>query len=336
MKRKWLNEIIILVVTAIVLFFILKDNFSSTIKIIGSANILYFLLAILLSTMVIGIEGYVSYLLVREYKKNYSFKEAFKLGVMTKFFNGITPFSAGGRPLQVFELKKSGVRVLDSTSVIVQTFMLFQSSLIIFSIFTFIINGIFHIFPTNSFLYSMTILGFILNVIILLFAFTFSISKTLNKKIVDFVINILSKIKIVKDKDTQYEKWNKVCDEYYVAFKDFKHKKDLIIKCIILEIISIVLFYLITPTVLLALNVKSMNLLALITASNFVFLTGCYIPIPGGSGGTEYAFIHYLEILISNVSLVSSALIIWRFATYYFPTLIGGIVFNINRKNNEK
>ena len=116
MKRKWLNEIVILIVTAIVLFFILKNNFSSTIKILGNINVWYFLLAILLSTMVIGVEGYVSYLLVREYKKNYSFKEAFKLGVMTKFFNGITPFSAGGRPLQVFELKKSGVRVLDSNS----------------------------------------------------------------------------------------------------------------------------------------------------------------------------------------------------------------------------
>ena len=336
MKRKWLNEIIILVVTAIVLFFILKDNFSSTIKIIGSANILYFLLAILLYVVTFTIEAYIIFMLIREYKKNYSFKDSFKLSVMTKFFNGITPFSAGGRPLQVFELKKSGVRMLDSTNAIVQNFVIFQSSLIIFSIFTFIINGIFKIFPTNSFLYSMTILGFIINVVILLIALIFSISKSLNKHIIDFIINSLSKIKLVKDKEAQYEKWNKLCDEYYRAFKDFKYKKDLILKCILWELVAILLFYLVTPVVLLALNIKDMNVMALIIASNYVFLTGCYVPIPGGSGGTEYAFIHYLEVLIPNMSIISSALIIWRFATYYLPTLVGGIVFNLNRKNNQQ
>lgn len=335
MKRKWLNEIIILLVTSIVLFFILKDNFSSTIKVLSEANFLYFLLAILLYVIVFTIEAFIIFMLIKEYKKNYSFKESFKLSVMTKFFNGITPFSAGGRPLQIFELKKSGVRVLDSTNVIVQTFIIFQSSLIIFSIFTFIANMIFKFFPTNTFLYSMTIIGFIINVVILLAALIFSISKNLNKKIVDFVINLLYKIKIIKDKDAQYEKWNKVCDEYYVAFKDFKYKKDLIIKCVIWQILAIILFYLVVYVVLLALHIHNINVLALVVASNFVFLTGCYIPIPGGSGGTEYAFIHYLEVLISNASIVSSALIIWRFATYYFPTLIGGIVFNINRKNNK-
>lgn len=334
MKRKWLNEIIIIAVTAVVLFFILKDNFSSTIKIIGSANILYFFLAILIYVLTFTIEAYIMFMLVREYKKNYAFKDSFKLSIMSKFFNGITPFSAGGRPLQVFELKKSGIRMLDSTSALVQNFVIFQLSLIIFSIFTFIINGIFKLFPTDSFLYSMTILGFIINIVILLVALVFSISKSLNKNIIDFIISSLSKIKLVKNKDAQYEKWNKLCDEYYTAFKDFKYKKDLILKCIIWQIVAIILFYFVTAIVLLSLNIKNMNLLALIVASNFVFLTGCYVPIPGGSGGTEYAFIHYLEVLIPNMSIVSSALIIWRFATYYLPTLVGGIVFNLNRKNN--
>ena len=336
MKKKWINEIIILVVTAAVLFFILKDNFSSTIKLLGSANILYFFLAVLLYVLVFTIEAYIIFMLIKEYKKNYAFKDSFKLSVMTKFFNGVTPFSAGGRPLQVFELKKSGVRMLDSTSAIVQNFVIFQLSLIIFSILTFILNAVFKMFPTDSFLYSMTMLGFIINVVILSVALIFSISKSLNKGIIDFIINSLSKIKLIKEKEAQYEKWNKLCDEYYIAFKDFKYKKDLIMKCMLWQLVAIILFYLVTVVVLLALNVKDINVIAVIVASNYVFLTGCYVPIPGGSGGTEYAFVHYLEILIPNMSVVSSALIIWRFTTYYLPTLIGGIVFNINRKNNEE
>lgn len=335
MKRKWLNEIIILVVTAFVLFFVLKDNFSSTIKMIGNINIFYFILSILLYAGVFTIDAYIMFSLVKEYKKNYNFKDSFKLSLMSKFFNGITPFSSGGRPLQVFELKKTGVRMVDGTNAIVQEFVVFQTSLIIYSIFMFIINSIFKIFPTDGFLFSMTILGFIINVVILSVALIFSISKNLNKKIINFFINSLSKIKLIKDKDATHEKWSNLCDDYYNAFKDFKHKKDLILKCIIMELIAITLFYLVIIIVFLALNIKTTHLLSLIIASNFIYLTGCYVPIPGGSVGIEYAFIHYLETFVTGEGVLSSALIIWRFATYYLPTLIGGIVFNINRKKNN-
>jgi uncharacterized protein (TIRG00374 family) len=335
MKRKWLNEIIILVITAVVLFFVLKDNFLSTMKIIGSINIFYFLLAILIYVSVFTIEAYILFLLIREYKKNYAFKDSFKLSLMTKFFNGITPFSSGGRPLQLFELKKTGVRMLHGTNVIVQNFVIFQTSLIIYSLFTFIINFIFKMFPTEGFLYSMTVLGFIINVVILLIALLFSISKNLNRKIIDFIINSLYKIRIIKDKETNHEKWNKLCDDYYEAFKDFKYKKDLILKCIIMELVAIILFYLVVVAVFLSLHINTLHIIPLIVAANFIFLTGCYIPTPGGSGGIEYAFIHYLEVLVSNISVLSSALIIWRFATYYLPTLVGGIVFNINRKKDN-
>ena len=335
MKRKWLNEIIILIVTVIVLFFVLKDNFSSTIKMIGSINIFYFLFAILMYVGVFTIEAYILFLLIKEYKKNYNFKDSFKLSLMTRFFNGITPFSSGGRPLQVFELKKTGVRMLDGTNIIVQNFIIFQTSLIIYSIFTFALNAIFKMFPTNGFLFGMTIVGFIINIIILLIALIFSISKNLNKRLIDIFINSLYKIKLIKDRETSIEKWNNLCDEYYAAFNDFKHKKDLLLKCILMELLAITLFYLVVVVVFLSLNIEIIRVMPLVVASNFIFLTGCYIPIPGGSGGIEYAFMNYLESFVSNVSMLSSALIIWRFATYYLPTLVGGIVFNMNRKKEN-
>ena len=70
MKRKWLNEIFILLITALVLFFVLKDNFSYTMKIIGTTSLLYFILAVLIYVGVFTIEAYILFLLIREYKKN--------------------------------------------------------------------------------------------------------------------------------------------------------------------------------------------------------------------------------------------------------------------------
>lgn len=334
MKRKIFNEIIVILITGVVLYFILKDNFKASLEVIKDINVLLFIIGILLYIIVFTLEAIISMKLVKEYKKDYNFKNAFNLSLITRFFNGITPFSTGGRPLQVYELKKNGVRILDGTNVIVQNFILFQISLILFSTLTFITNSIFKFFPTEGFLYNMTLLGFIINVVILLVALIFSVSKTLNKKIIDSIISAGYKIRLIKDKEKQYKRWDSLCNDYYTAFNDFKHKNKLISSCIMIQMLSLLVFYSVIICVMLSLGVSISNIIPLIIASNFVFLAGCFVPIPGGSGGIEYAFLGYFGTFASG-GLLSSILIIWRFITYYFPTLAGGIAFNIRRKKEE-
>lgn len=331
MKRKILNEIIVIVVTILILFFVLKENFYASISVIKNINILLFILSLSLYVVVFTLEAIILKKLVCEYKKDYKFKDAFNLSLITRFFNGITPFSTGGRPLQGYELKKSGVRFIHGSNVIVQNFVIFQSSLIIFSTFSLIINAIFNFFTINTFIYKMTLLGFLINVIILLIPLIFSISKNSNKKIINNIINALFKIRLIKDKEKSSKKWEIFFEDYYNAFEDFKEKKDLIIKTILIELLALLVNYSIIICVFHSLGISFNNPLILIIGSNIVFLTGCYVPIPGGSGGIEYAFMGYFSKYVSGGTL-SSILIIWRFITYYLPTLIGGIVFNFKRK----
>lgn len=333
MKKNKLNGIILILITLVLLFFILKDNFLSTLKIISNLNLLLFIAGICLYVLVFLLEGIVSMYLVKEYKRSYSFRDAFSLSLILRFFNGITPFSTGGRPLQVYELKKRGVRVVDGTNVIVQNFIIFQIALIIFASLSMILNFIFKIFPTTGFLSNMTFLGFGINFILLALALLFSISKNLNKKIIKSVIKFLHKIKIVKNPEHQINKWEDHCMDYYNAFNDFKYKKKLIIKCVSIQILSLLVFYSVIMCVFIALGLRVTDPLAMIIASNFVFMVGGYVPLPGGSGGIEYLFLRYFSKYASGAEL-SSALIIWRFTTYYLPTLVGGIAFNIQNKKN--
>ncbi len=331
MKKNWLNGIIVFLITIAVLFFILKDNFSSTLNILSKINIPLFILGIILYIAVFSLEGIVSMKLIKEYKKSFSFKDSFSLSLILRFFNGITPFSTGGRPLQVYELKKRGVRVVDGTNVIVQNFIIFQFSLIIFTTVTLLLNSILKIYPAEGFLYSMTIIGFILNAVLLFFALLFSISKNLNKHIIKFFIKIFSKLKLIKNKEEQIKKWEDYCMDFYNAFNDFKYKKKLILSSIGIQLIALITFYSVVICVFYSLGLKVTNPLAMIIGSNFIFVTGCYVPIPGGSGGIEYAFLNYFSKFAIGPSL-SSALIIWRFITYYLPTLAGGIAFNIKKR----
>ena len=78
-------------------------------------------------------------------------------------------------------------------------------------------------------------------------------------------------------------------------------------------------------------NINALNAIA---ASSYIYVMGCYVPIPGGSGGMEFAFLGFFGNFLSDAPL-RALLIMWRFMTYYVPTIIGAIIFNV-ANNQEK
>ena len=62
---------------------------------------------------------------------------------------------------------------------------------------------------------------------------------------------------------------------------------------------------------------------------------GCYVPIPGATGGMEFGFIGFFRNFITGNKL-HALLIIWRFLTYYLPTILGSIIYNIFKSNANK
>ena len=114
MKKIKFRSIIILLITIFLFWYILKDNFVKSIDLIASSNKWLILLSILTYIVYFIIEAYLLKLLIDKLCKKYSFKKVIELNIMTKFFNGITPFSLGGQPLQVYELSKNKVPITKS------------------------------------------------------------------------------------------------------------------------------------------------------------------------------------------------------------------------------
>jgi uncharacterized protein (TIRG00374 family) len=79
----------------------------------------------------------------------------------------------------------------------------------------------------------------------------------------------------------------------------------------------------------------NLTFLNTIAASSYIYVMGCYVPIPGASGGMEYAFLGFFGNFMADAPL-KAVLILWRFMTYYAPTIIGALVFNISNNQTEK
>lgn len=330
------NSIIVLLLMIVIFYFLIKDNFNEVIEVLRVSKIEWLLVALIGYLLSLLIEATVLKMITNKYKKNYSLKKAFDLNIITKFFNGITPSSSGGQPFQIYSLTKENIKVSNSTNIVMEFFLVFQISLIILSGTCYAINMIFNIVYFNSTLTVLFYVGLLGNIFTLIIAVLIGRSKKVIIKILSFITFLLNKIKLIKNKDKQLEKIENVCIEFYNGYKELNKNKMFLISCIFIELLAFIIRYSISIFIFKAFNVSdNMSLIECLVASIFTFLSGSCIPIPGGSGGMEYAYYNFFGKFIKGAFL-SSCLILWRLITYIIPILLGGFLFSINTGKKRK
>ena len=324
------NTILLLIITLIVLYIILKDDFYDIVNILQNLDIKFILLAILFFFLSITIKGYVNYKIIND-KEKVSLKEAIKHNLITQFFNGITPFSTGGQPMEIYMLTEHGISVSKATNQTVQSFIFYQIALVICGVLAVLYNFIFHIFPKVTLLKHLVFLGFIINIAVVIILLLISYSKVITNKIGNIIIKILKKLRIKSDE----KKIKKVFDEYYEGFQEIKSRKGLFPMGILLNIASLLCLYIVPLFILYSMkDFTSINVLETVTASAYVYIIGAFVPIPGASGGIEYGFTQIFGNFIYSNKL-SATLLLWRFITYFVGMIVGGIVFNIEKKEKK-
>ena len=329
--KKVFNYILLLLVTIIVLFLCLKDNYDAIINTLISMDIKWLIVGFICILMYWFLKTLPLYYFTKSHKKDFTYKSAVILLLRTQFVNAITPFATGGQPYQVYYLNKEGIRSSTSTSIILENFIVYQIALVFLGIVALTCNFFMNIFPHNDLLTHLITLGFIINTLVIIVSFIVAFGKKISKKILHIGISILSKLKLVKDKEAKLAKWNESITNFHKSAKVLMEDKKLFFSMIIVNLVALSILYMIPVFVLYAAgNFISVNVGLAIITSAYVMLIGSFVPIPGGTGGLEYGFMKFYGFFIHG-SLLSATMLIWRFITYYFGLIVGGIAFNVKR-----
>lgn len=325
----------VVLASLIVGYFILKDDFNEIMKLIANINIGWFFFSILMVLLYWSFQTLSLYAVSIPVKKDLSFKDLFTSIIICNFFSAITPAATGGQPFQIYFLRKKGLRLGTATNVVIEQSTLYQIALVVFGVIAIILNYFFNFFPSDSVLNKLVFIGFGVNlVVIILFAFI-SFGKKSNKYIIIKFINFLHKIKIVRDKEQLLSKAEGTIDVFYKSAKTLNSNKEALIKGIIYNFIALLFLYIIPLTVAYSFgNYSDINVLTTLVSSAYVMLIGAFIPIPGASGGIEYAFAAFFGFYITGSTLMAM-LLIWRFITYYLSILVGGLVLIFNKEGEN-
>lgn len=332
LQNKNFHAFLLFFLTVVVLFFLLKDNFHSVISELKNMNFIWVIASLLLIFIFWFFKAIAAYIITKQIQPNFTIKDSLKINFIVYFFNSITPFSVGGHPVQVNLLRKKNISITEGTNITIQNFIVYQIAVIIIQFFSIIFALKTNLFGENIILKNLVFAGMVLDFSIILLLFTLAFSKKTKVIIINIAINILTKLKIVKNEEETLKNWHEKIDRFHIgAIALIKNKKDFLISisCNLLGIIS---FYL-SPLTLVYATGNYYN----ITSVQSIYITACIvmmadlIPTPGQIGGIEYGFTSLFGKFM-NSSILSAVLITWRFLSYYLILLIGGITLNIKKK----
>ena len=338
MKSFKKNSIILILITIVVLVIVLKDDFFNIMNALKNADILFLILSLACLFVGLFFEAIAYKDIIKAYQYDYTIKKAYKMLFITKFFNGITPFSTGGQPMQIYMLKKDGVRVTKATNIIIQNFIIYQAALVLFGIVAILINHYNHIFEEVLILKQLVLLGFLMNTLVMAGLIVISFSSKFNHFIIKLTINLLYKLHIVKNKEETLENWKEKVDDFHKGTDYLKKNKLLCLKTFICNILYLGLTYVMPFFVIASINhggIDGFTPMKAICSSAYILIMGSFVPIPGASGGIEYGYYVFIGNFVSG-TLLKTSLLVWRGISYYVPMIVGGLLFSINTKGDKK
>lgn len=332
MKKYRINIIILVIISFVVIFLSLKDDFNGAINYFKNINFLWILCAIICMLINIFFQSLSQYRFLKEVKPDYKFSNCFRLMTIAMFFNAITPFSSGGQPFEMYLLNKEGIKYSDSLNALLQNFITYQFGLIFAGTIAIVLNKIYHVLPDQLLLQKVVLIGYIINIIVMGLIIFFSRAKKVNTKIFNKIFKFIFHFKFIKNKEEKEAKFNKTLDDFYNSTAIMKNNKKNTALSFIFNFISLFFLYVIPVFIFFSLGeMNKINVLDSYVSSAFTFLIGSFVPIPGASGGLEYGFMDFFKVF-SNGAMLSAAMLLWRLITYYLSILIGGITLMTYRK----
>lgn len=329
MKKNKYNLILLALLTFVILFFVLKDDFNNILSALFNIKYYYILLILFIIFVSDLIKALVLYNSCKANEIKYEYLECLKLVVVSHFFDGITPFASGGQAYQILKLKSKDINYSKGIGLIFYNFTIFHFSFLILSILSVVLNNIFNFFVLPTMLNRVLILGLIINLIIGLISGLIFFKKKNNLKFIYKVLGFLVKIKVIRKE--KYEKFVKYVDSLVRSLSNVEKNWFSICKILLLNFLFLICFYSVPYFVFLALGVHDINIFLSLLLYFHVALISTYVPMPGAMVGFEYAFLYLFGLYITG-PILKAGMLLWRFLTYYLLMIVGLILFLINKK----
>lgn len=323
-KKGILNAIIFILLVSLTFYVIFKDhNILEILEIMKQTDKKFIALAIFCMFCFIFSEGINIARTLKLLGCKITLKNGLKYAFVGFFFSSITPSASGGDPMQLYYMKKDNLPIGHSALAILTEFSSFQLVTVTIALIGFVTNYRFIETSLGNIKY-LLLIGVIINTGILILILLTIFSKQLILKFVNFVCQILEKLRCKKVEIFRAKCLEQI-QEYKTGAKLLMQNKKVLFKIILTTTCQIVLYHSIPYFIYLSLGLCSINYFRFLALQAVLYISVSSIPLPGAVGVSEAGFLNIYKLLFP-AELLSSAMLLSRGISFYLFVILSGIV----------
>ncbi len=335
--KKYSNYIFfVILISATALVILTQVDPETFINTIKQTKVGFLLLGIGCIFIYFTLEAYMLLKLMNRENPNEKLSFAWTLTIVGQYYNLITPSATGGQPLQLYEMSRKGYGFGAGTAVLVQKYALYQVTVTFLAIAAtiFSITTLHHNLDAGKWLIGI---GLIVNIAGVILIFILAFSPKAAKGIMIGCVKLLLKLHIFKNAEKYYSKVDHFIEEYQIAIEALKSHKMQTFRLFLVSIVQILVLYSVNYWVYRSLGLYETNAITIISLQAILYVAMAFVPTPGASGGAEAGFLLIFGP-VYGPGYTPIAMILWRFITFYFIILFGGIYLSIHsiRVGKEK
>jgi len=332
MQNKIFNSLVVILSACILLsFFVFSNNAHSLVVTLTSVNKFWIFVALVCMLVFWLLEAIILHIITTIlYNAHNLFYKSIKFAMIGQFFGSLTPFASGSQPAQLYAMTEYGIPAGISGSILMIKFIIHQTVFTFYSLLVIGLKFSYFRLRIKYFIY-FALVGFTFNTFIIIVAFLFSSKEKLTKKLLSIILNILSKIKLVKNPQKKYEDIEKELMSFHKNSAIIGKNKLVCINASILTFMQWTIFYSIPYCVYRAFGFNTANIFTMISAQIFLTIIMSCVPLPGGEGAAEGGFFIIFKLFFPQ-KLLLPAIFLWRVLSYY-SCIVAGSLFAFVRGN---
>jgi len=358
-KFSWLGSVFLLAVIALGIYFMLRiiwdmnGEVTSVSALVASSDWRFALitLAVLLTILICDCLKYAVVMKTTTGKLN--LRSSMKVAFLGKFYDNVTPFAAGGQPMQIYYLHKKGYSGGVSGAVVMikyfaQMFCWTIVSLLLMACNTGVLSNLGDRAWETVIMVGAWI-GLVINMLLPVMIVLFALLPRFARAVVGFFVKTGNKIKIVKDREKTMARAEKVVADFHAGFVIMSHKPLQFIMLLLLCFTDVVLTFAFPYFIMRTFSALPEDsgftvMLSVMALNVYAAQSVTVVPTPGNAGAMEGVVTKAFSAIAE--SALFWVVFVWRFAVYYIYIVIGlgltvfefirGIVRASRRKREEK
>lgn len=284
----------------------------------------YLIAAVFTGIFFVAAEGLMIWYLLRALNNRISPFRCIKFSFVGFFYSGITPSATGGQPMQLYYMKKSGLRISDSTVVLMTVALIYKLVLVLIGLCILIFYYPALRLYLKNYLY-LYYLGLFLNTALVAILLFVMISPKCFRSLVIAGEKLMMKLHIIKPSEKRRQKLFDMADSYHEAVIFFlQHKRHIAVITAFTFLQRFSVFFL-TWLIYKGMHLSGHSMMTVMMIQATVYIAVDMLPLPGAQGITELMYKTVYSIIFPGAYLTAS-MCVTRSINFYLLLILSGLI----------